>query len=91
MGIKWQDVKVGSSVLTNNIYIGKVKKEKSGFEIWTDRSGDMTNQFIGAVKEHLKLRCEREEEYKDGITLTFKDGSELKYIPSKVSEEEVKE
>lgn len=71
MGIKWQDVKVGSSVLTNNIYIGKVKKDKSGFEIWTDRSGDMTDQFIGAVKEHLKNRCEGEEDYKEGITLTL--------------------
>ena len=48
MGIKWEDVKVGASFLTNQIYIGKVKDG-----IWTDRSGDKTNEILSAVVEMI--------------------------------------
>lgn len=61
MGIKWQDVKVGASFLTNKIYIGKVKNG-----IWTDRSGDMTNEVIGAVVEMLLETEDKEITLKTG-------------------------
>lgn len=88
MGIKWDDIKVGSSLLTNRIYIGKAKKDKHGLEIWIDKSGDMTDQFIRAVKQHLQQRCQDEEEFKDGIHLNFKDGT-LSFEPKKEGEDNV--
>lgn len=86
MGIKWDDIKVGSSLLTNRIYIGKAKKDKHGLEIWMDKSGDMTDKFIIAVKQHLQQRCQDEEEFKDGIRLNFKDGT-LSFEPKKEGED----
>lgn len=61
MGIKWEDVQVGASLLTNKIYIGKVKNG-----IWTDRSGDMTNKVVRAVVEMLLETEDREITMKTG-------------------------
>ena len=81
MGIKWSDIKIGISPLTNKLYIGKTRRDKDGYELWTDKSPDMTDSMIRFVKEHLKERC-REEEFKDGIYLNFKDGT-LSFEPKK--------
>ena len=74
MGIKWEDVKIGTSVVTNNIYLGKVKPEKSNpnLAVWTDKSGDKTKEVLVAVFEHMIKRMESEG-YR-GYTL---DGYEL--------------
>lgn len=48
MGIKWEDVQVGASFLSNQIYIGKTKNG-----VWTDRSGDKTNEVVSAVVEMI--------------------------------------
>lgn len=60
MGIKWHDVKIGSSILTNNIYIGKVRRDKSGMQIFTDKSGDKTKECVKAVMEHMLGLCEKD-------------------------------
>ena len=53
MGIKWEDVKLGVSPLTQNIYIGKIKPMggSDGLEVWTDKSEDKTNDVLIAVVE----------------------------------------
>lgn len=53
MAIKWDDVHVRTGALTGTIYIGKVKKDKKGNEIFTDKSGDKTDECVKAVMEHM--------------------------------------
>jgi len=74
MGIKWDDVKIGTSPITNNIYIGKVKPDKTNpnLGIWTDKSGDKTKEVIVAVIEHMVRRMRVE-----GYTGYQLDGYEL--------------
>ena len=74
MGIKWEDVKIGTSVLTNQIYLGKVKLDKENPQIgtWTDKSGDKTNEVLVAVFEHMVKRMKQE-----GYTGYQLDGYEL--------------
>jgi len=73
MGIKWSEVKVGTSMLTNQIYIGKLKRDKNNpkLQYWTDKSGDKTNEVVMAVFEHMVKRM---EEGHEGYTI---DGYEL--------------
>ena len=56
--IKWENVKIGVSPLTNEIYIGKTKKTKLGEE-WTDKSGPMTEDFIRAVMTYMLNNYDR--------------------------------
>ena len=81
MGIKWQDVEIGISALTNRIFIGKVKPINEKINEFTDKSGDMTNQCIQAVAQHLRQQCKDEEQFKNGIELCYKDGSRLSFTP----------
>lgn len=69
MAIKWEDVKIGCSMLTDTIYIGKVKKSNSGNVIWTDRSGDKTDECVKAVMEHMLGLCR--EDGSKSITFTI--------------------
>ena len=74
MGIKWEDVKIGTSALTNQIYLGKIKLDKKYPKqfIWTDKSGDKTNEVLVAVFEHMVQRMKAE-----GYTSYQLDGYEL--------------
>lgn len=53
MGIKWEDVKVRCTSVGNRIVIGKTKKDKSGVTYFKDKSGDMTEEVVRAVAEHM--------------------------------------
>ena len=61
MGIKWEDIHIGNSLLSNSIFIGKSKPIKDNPKIseWTDRSNDMSDECINAV--HHKLKQEQLE------------------------------
>jgi len=74
MGIKWNDVKIGTSAITNQIYLGKIKLDKKNpkLGIWTDKSGDKTKEVLVAVFEHMIKRMEQE-----GYTGYQLDGYEL--------------
>lgn len=72
MAIKWQDIKVGASPFTGQIYIGKVKNNR-----WTDRSGDMTTEVILAVVEKAMIEDDQSvsvrvgnKEYRLKLTVT---------------------
>lgn len=56
MAIKWSDIKLGTSPLTNSIFIGRTKVGKNGMEEWTDRSEDMKQDILKAVLEWFMLR-----------------------------------
>ena len=75
MSIKWEDVKVGVSPLTNSIFIGKTKVEKGGLETWTDRSDDKKHEILLAVMEWFMVRNRYEN--KDSIELVY-NGKKLK-------------
>ena len=87
MGIKWEDVKIGTSVLTNQIYLylGKVNLDKKNPQLgkWTDRSGDKTDEVLVAVFEHMVERMKRE-----GYTVYQLDGYELSIRKMEESEVE---
>lgn len=50
MGIKWEGVKVLSSSMTGNIYLGKLDKANI---FATDKSEDRTQEVISAVMAHM--------------------------------------
>jgi len=52
--IKWEDIKIRVSGLTNNIYMGKVNKA----ETFTDKSGDITKECVLAVFQHMQGEAE---------------------------------
>lgn len=60
MGINWSEVRVGTSALTNQIYIGKVNRDKNNPKLqrWTDKSGDKTDEVVIAMFEHMIKRME---------------------------------
>ena len=60
MAIKWDDVKIGNSILTNTIYIGKTKVDKHGVQCWTDRSGDKTEECVKAVMDYMLGLCKED-------------------------------
>lgn len=65
--IKWEDIKLGASPITNNIYIGKTKVDKDGLEMWTDRSGDKTQDVLKAVLDWFYARHKYEK--KDSVQI----------------------
>lgn len=85
MGIKWEDVKISTSVFTNNIYLGKVKLDKENPQTgkWTDRSGDKTDEVIIAVFNHMIERMEQK-----GYTSYQLNGYELSIRKMEESEVE---
>lgn len=85
MGVKWDDVKVGVSPLTKNIYIGKTRQEKDGICIWTDKSGDKTKDCVKAVMEHMLFMCDELEE--DTISYTIEEAYELRFTKLKSVDE----
>ena len=60
--IKWCDINLGVSPLTNKIFIGKSKpvKDRPGVSAWTDRSGDMTDKVIYAIVDWFLARDKKE-------------------------------
>lgn len=71
--IKWQDVKVGASPLTNSMFIGKTKKDKNGLELWTDRSDDKTQEVLKATMDWFNSRYKYEDKDSVSITLNGKE------------------
>ncbi len=71
--IKWENIKLGASPITNNIYIGKTKVDKDGLEIWTDRSGDMTQDVLKVVLDWFNDRYKYEDKDSVSITLNGKE------------------
>lgn len=53
MGIKWSNVKVGVSPVTNEIYIGKVEKISDEITFWKDKSDDKTDEIVKAVMVYM--------------------------------------
>lgn len=53
MAIKWDDVHIRAGALTGEIYIGKTKKDKDGYELFADKSNPKTEECVKAVMEHM--------------------------------------
>ncbi|NLC39792.1 MAG: hypothetical protein GX763_02620 [Clostridiaceae bacterium] len=75
MGIKWKDVKLGVSPLTQNIYIGKIKPMggSDGLEVWTDKSEDKTNDVLRAVVEWFIYLKEYDDKSKFSLEANGKE------------------
>lgn len=60
MGIKWEDVNVMCTAISNQICLCKSKPipgAKPGCMMATDKSGDKTEQVVKAVMEHMLGKC----------------------------------
>ena len=73
MGIKWENIKILMSPLTNNIYLGKL--DKTGM-FARDKSEDRSKEITDTVAAHLNRSLPKGKnkvviEYNDG-TLTWK-------------------
>lgn len=79
MGIKWDDVHIGNEVISGSIYIGKSKQMTGvdGVSVWTDRSGDKTDECINAVIQLLKTE---QKEGKGYYGFQFESGAKLVFI-----------
>ena len=75
--IKWDDVTVGASPLTNSIFIGKSKPMKGNPEVseWTDKSKDKTQEVLRAVLDWFYARYKYDD--KDSVEL-ITDGKKYK-------------
>jgi hypothetical protein len=75
MGIKWENVKLGVSPLTQNIYIGKTKvmSGSDGLEVWTDKSEDKTNDVLRAVVEWFIYLKEYDDKSKFSLEANGKE------------------
>ncbi|MFS1518590.1 hypothetical protein V1503_19315 [Bacillus sp. SCS-151] len=74
MGIKWSDIKVLNSPMTNNLYIGKVGTDG---RTALDKSEDRTEEIKAAIMAHMDRLCiiEKTDTIKinsDAGTLTWK-------------------
>lgn len=82
MGIKWEDVRILNSPLTNNIVLGKGKTD-GGLFIATDRSKDKTDEILSAVMCYMDQwatdnKCKGMQiTYSKGL-LTWKKAEEAK-------------
>jgi hypothetical protein len=87
-GIKWENIVIGTTMIGNQIVIGKLTKDKMAY---ADKSGNMTNQTVNAVYRHMKAEFERNKEDDPTIInleFAFPDGSKLVYMPNKEEMEE---
>lgn len=88
-GINWKNIVIRTTLIGNQIVIGKMTKDKMAF---TDKSDDMTNQAVNAVYRHMQAEFKRNR--KDDQTIinlefVFEDGGKLVYIPQMKSKEAV--
>ena len=60
--INWENVRIGVTILENKIVVGKTKARQVNGDSWKwiDKSGDMTEQAVKAVMEHMFNICESE-------------------------------
>lgn len=78
MGIKWEDVHIGASPLTGQIYVGKLKNYT-----WTDKSGDRSTEVVAAVVEKLLATN------KDSISIRTKEKEyQLKLVVTDIKGED---
>ena len=88
--IKWSDIHVGVGAF-GTIYLGKSRpsKEYDGLTVWTDRSGDMTDECLVAVRDHLEARIQKGKNT-TGYVWKRKDGktAELRLTMIDASEED---
>lgn len=59
MGVKWDDVHIRTGTLTGEIYVGKMKKDKHGLDLFSDKSKPITKECVKAVMEHMLSLCEK--------------------------------
>lgn len=60
LGIKWEDVRILNSPITNQIYLGKTKQIKGikvGGCIATDKSLDRTDEILASVMCYMDQWC----------------------------------
>jgi hypothetical protein len=76
-GIKWEDIHIGNSLLSNSIFIGKSKpmKDNPKLSIWSDKSKGMY-----AVCCKLKQEQEEREDERPYAGYEYEDGSQLIWI-----------
>ena len=55
MGIKWEDVRILNSPISNKIYLGKGKRDtrNPGLIISTDKSQDRTDEILAVVMVYM--------------------------------------
>lgn len=58
MAIKWGNVKIGTTLITNEIVFGKLNKKG---DLWIEKSEDKTNEVIKAVIEHMMKKIGSEK------------------------------
>jgi len=82
MGIKWEDIQIGNSPLTNSIFIGKSKpmKDNPRVSIWTDKSEDMSEDCMYAVYCKLKQEQMERDDGKPYVGYEYADGSKLIWV-----------
>ncbi|MFB5758911.1 DUF7446 family protein [Paenibacillus medicaginis] len=80
-GVKWNNYVVVTTLLGNQIVIGKVDKGGMSF---SDKSENRTNQVITAVKQHMEREfaaMTQEDPEITNLIFTFNNGSKLTYTP----------
>lgn len=82
MGIKWEDIHLWVSPITNSIYMGKSKpmKDNPKVSIWIDKSGDISNECMYAVCCKLKQEQEERDDGKAYAGYQYEDGSQLVWV-----------
>ena len=69
MGIKWENIRILTSPITNKIYLGKL--DKTGM-FATDKSKDMAEEMTDAVAGHLHRSL---KEGDTGIVINYETGT----------------
>ncbi len=85
-GINWKNIVIGTTLIGNQIVIGKLTKDKMAY---ADKSGNMTNQTVNAVYRHMQAEFKRNKEDDPTIInleFAFPDGGKLVYIPEEEKE-----
>jgi hypothetical protein len=75
-------LKIGTSQITNKIYAGNTRKDKSGLELWTKKE-DITEQAIDAVFEHM-YQLSKET---GGFEFSIKGLGKMTFIREDIKEE----
>jgi hypothetical protein len=79
--IKWENYRVATTALLNQIVIGKTDKKG---QFLTDRSDDRTKEVIIAVKQHMETKFNTDKNKDNSVTCTeykFNNGSKIIYYP----------